>query len=42
MGSFARASSLIRAQTADMHKMILQAAAELSREYERAYDLHIR
>ena len=41
MGSFARASSLIRAQTADMHKMIRQAAAEVAREYECADGLHI-
>jgi ubiquinone/menaquinone biosynthesis C-methylase UbiE len=41
MGSFARASSLIRAQTDDMQRTIRQAVAELARQYATADGLHI-
>jgi len=41
MGSFARASSLIRVQTSDMQKTIRQAVAASAQEYARADGLHI-
>jgi hypothetical protein len=41
MGSFARASSLIRAQTDDMQRTIRQAVAEAARQYASADGLHI-
>ena len=41
MGSFARASSLIRAQTSDMQQTIRQAVAASAQEYARADGLHI-
>jgi SAM-dependent methyltransferase len=41
MGSFARASSLIRAQTQDMQRTIRQAAAEVAEQYAHADGLNI-
>lgn len=41
MGSFARASSLIRAQTPDVQMTIRTAVAEAARRYARADGLHI-
>jgi len=41
MGSFARASSLIRAQSEDMQRTIRTAVAEAVRQYARADGLHI-
>jgi hypothetical protein len=41
MGSFARASSLIRAQSEDMQRTIRAAVAEVARRYEQADGLHI-
>jgi ubiquinone/menaquinone biosynthesis C-methylase UbiE len=41
MGSFARASSLIRVQTSDMQQAIRQAVAASAQEYARADGLHI-
>ncbi len=41
MGSFARASSLIRAQTDDMQRTIRQAVIEAARQYVSADGLNI-
>lgn len=41
MGSFARASSLIRAQTDDMRQTIRQAVTEAARQYASADGLNI-
>jgi ubiquinone/menaquinone biosynthesis C-methylase UbiE len=41
MGSFARASSLIRAQSEDMQRAIRTAVAEAARRYAQADGLHI-
>ena len=41
MGGFARASSLIRAQTSDMQQTVRQAVAASAQEYVRADGLHI-
>lgn len=41
MGSFARASSLIRAQSEEMQRTIRMAVSEAARSYTQADGLHI-
>lgn len=41
MGSFARASSLIRAQSAEMQEAVRSAVAEAAQPYAQADGLHI-